>query len=439
MLLYFGILIGALVPFIWISYLRKIDVFEKEKIGPVVLVFILSSLSPFLINLLHTYLIQPTSVALNGDWLNDFLYAIFVIALPEEVVKISPIILLFFIKRKLLNEPFDFILYASVAALAFSFHENIIYIYRYGYGVIAGRSIISSPFHMFCSAIFIYGYVKYKFDKNEKNKILKLIWFPFFAVLSHGIFDFFLIADGPVFMRILSLFYFVFLISIYAVIINNSINQSTLFTQKIVIDSTSTSKNLLNQYFFLLLFYIVGCFFAGDEDAIKSLLQNAISLNGLLIVIMVLRLTRLKLIEKEWLRVKFEFPIYKNGSSWAFNGDGFDETVINQYLEEKIELFPFPVRLNPEGKTFEAYLEKKLQTVENETCYLVKVFKYSASTDFEYFILNPKKGGITEFSDKNPIAALCKIKDYENIDFSKLELVDFPFVSWVKINSPSNI
>ena len=353
-------------------------------------------------------------------------------------MKIIPVLVILLIYPKIINEPFDLVIYASIAALGFSFHENILYVFRYGYGVIPGRSIISSPFHMFCSSIFIYGIVLYKFNKNLKFKFFSLIIYPLLAITSHGLFDFFLIVDYSPLLPFVSLLFFMLLVSVFAVIINNCLNQSSHFTPKMVVDATVTSKLMFQLHGILLALYIIGCFFVGSAKEIENMILGISKLNAIFVLIMVTRLTRIKLIQNEWFPVRFELPIYIANKRIQIKGDGFDETFINQYLEQEIKVFPCPIRYNPDRITYNAYIQKKFQTRNLETCYLIKIFNSPDPSVFEYYLLNPKKNGISEFNTKNPIAALLKIDNLQDMVSTKIELFQLPFVSWVKIIPISN-
>lgn len=432
MLLYYGAFIGAMVPIIWITYLRKIDLFEKEKLTPLIIFFLLSTLIPFLVYPIYDYIIYPTGFERNGKLINDFLYCVFGIGLPEELVKALPVVILLRWNKKLLNEPFDIIIYASIAALGFSFHENILYVFRYGYQVIPGRSIVSSPFHMFCTSIFMYGYVLFKYDRNLRNKYWHLIKYPLFAIVSHGIFDFFLLNEYTPVLWLISLFYFMIMVSVFAVIVNNSLNQSHFFTPKMVVDSERTSKLIFNLYAILFALYLVGGITAEATGQTPRFIMGISKLNAFFVVVMVVRLSRLKLKKEEWYPVKLELPLSFAKGGVNIRGDGFNETYINQYLEEEIYLYPFPERLNPEGKKYRAYIEKKLYSTNLNVYYLARVFNSYDPDRFEYFILNPKRSGVSEYSKKNPIASLLKIDNPEIVetdpDLSRLE-----FISWVKI------
>ena len=92
---------------------------------------------------LFTFLVYPISdffeltfnLQMKGDFYHDLIYSSVVIGFVEELVKIIPFLLLlkFF---KFIDEPYDYILYASSSALGFAFMENMIYFEDYQFQVI---------------------------------------------------------------------------------------------------------------------------------------------------------------------------------------------------------------------------------------------------------------------------------------------------------------
>ncbi len=437
MLLYYGATIAALIPIIWILFLRKLDLFKQLKLPPIIIVCILGALTTFLAHPVYKYLIDPTGFTTDGTIEGDLLYSIIGIGLPEELMKILPVFLVLLFFPKLIKEPFDLIIFASVSALGFSFRENILYVFKYGYEIIPARSIVSSPFHMFTSCIFIYGLIIWRYKKNVKNKWFNLFWFPAFAIISHGIFDFFIITTSSIFFPILSLFYFMIMVSIVAGIFNNTLNQSSGFSPKVVVNSDDTIKLVLGSYAILFVLYIVGGFFAGSEAMAINIIRKVNYFNATMVLIMVTRLSRIKLVEGHWFMLQFELPFSYNGG-WKIKGDGFNETYINQYLEEDIKLYPFPKRLNPEGKKYHAFIEKKIYSNDMQLFYLTKFYKTDDKTDFEYYILMPKKSGTTEFDTDKPIAAFLKLDNLEFINNPNADYSELPFLSWVEIISFQN-
>lgn len=216
--------LGALViVLIWIFYLRKLDFFAPEKWKYLIFIFLISALlTPFTIifydlvhNKLHFYL--------DGTFLNDLAYSILCIGLIEESIKLIPF-LLFLKLSKQIDEPIDFIIYASISALGFAFVENLIYFNGYGLEIMHGRGLISAVIHMFCSSIIGYG-LSIGFTQ-KKSFILKLLFSLLVASAVHGIFDFWLISETYSVLSFFSIIVFVLCVSAWNTMINNAINCS---------------------------------------------------------------------------------------------------------------------------------------------------------------------------------------------------------------------
>ncbi len=190
-LIFCGVL-SLITALIWLDYILKLDIYEQEKKWHIFIVFISSAL-------LTTFATQPIydlvksfGFNLNDKPLNDFLYCVFSIGLIEESVKLIPLIIILKF-TKAVNEPYDYILFASVSALGFAFAENIMYLNRYGAEVILARTFYAAIAHMTFSTTIAYGLLlkKYRYFKTPKWLIYSLFFG--IAIFSHGFYDFWLI------------------------------------------------------------------------------------------------------------------------------------------------------------------------------------------------------------------------------------------------------
>jgi RsiW-degrading membrane proteinase PrsW (M82 family) len=89
-------------------------------------------------------------IAAAGDpWPALTLHSIFAIAAPEEIVKVSVIVLVA-AWRKPLADPMDAVIYGAAAGLGFAAYENLVYLARYPemwQSLALIRSILTVPFH----------------------------------------------------------------------------------------------------------------------------------------------------------------------------------------------------------------------------------------------------------------------------------------------------
>lgn len=230
-----GFLAAMGVMLIWLVYLLKLDVFDPEKIQYILLVLGLGMLMSFGVFVMADtrQLLLNMGEAVHGD---NYFYWVLDVGAVEELVKILPLLGLMLF-TKLLDEPFDYILYASVSALGFAFIENGLYYDGIQLNIIHARAMTAVVGHMFHSSLIAYGIVlcKYRYPKIPLWAGIGIAFL--LASLSHGLYDFllgkgfFITALGknvyPAFVV-----FFLLIILLWANFINNSLNQSPYFDYK---------------------------------------------------------------------------------------------------------------------------------------------------------------------------------------------------------------
>ncbi|MBN1900117.1 PrsW family intramembrane metalloprotease [Candidatus Sumerlaeota bacterium] len=225
-----GFLGALLATFVWYFFLRNLDVFEPEKHHYLFLTFLLGAvISPFCLIFYDAahYWFQFDA---TGHWFNDLMYCVFGIGLFEELVKVTPLLLILFFTREI-NESIDFIIYASLGALGFAFMENILYFSESHLYVMEGRSLISALFHMVTVSLVGYGIFLGKSKKFGKP-VSNFFFFFLLACLLHGVFDYWIICKTlPRYLIQLSFLTAIFSVILYNRMIVNSLNQSQYFDQ----------------------------------------------------------------------------------------------------------------------------------------------------------------------------------------------------------------
>lgn len=447
-----AIVFSFYVSWIWIDYLRRIDLFEREKLHHLILTFFAGAVFPFLIDLFHRFLLSP-EISLNGNPLNDFFYSVIVIGLVEEVVKFLPLLIILLFFKKLLNEPLDYLVYAAVSALGFAFHENIIYIFDYGIGVIGTRSVLSVPCHIFDSALFAYGFVLYRFNPGS-NGVLKVITFAGLSVLSHGFYDFWLVNDTVPGGFLITILYYFITISLFATIIGNCINNSPFYHPKHTINSEKTARILFIYYgiLFAALLIVLGIVTGIDEAC--TFYIRFIFLRFLILAILIIRLSRFRIIPARWNTIKFELPfslmlasgkkfqvpnIYQPRSLFfssivhiRIKGESFNESHITSFYEEYFELHPVAPKKSYLQRKRVAFIEKKLFLFDDETFYLARIYlNHVSEKEVRYFLLKAKTKGQTRINNEFPIAALIKTGDSATMSVEALKPEDLKFMEWV--------
>ncbi|HBS87928.1 MAG: hypothetical protein A2W91_10575 [Bacteroidetes bacterium GWF2_38_335] len=289
-----GFIASLLITFTYIIYLRMADLYEKEKIRHILIVFFMGAFFSFFCDYMSTFFNYYVHFNRNGEPVNDLMYSIIVTGGVEETVKILPLVI-FILFTKIVDEPYDYIFYASVSALGFSFIENMIYFHTDSVDIIHGRALISVVGHMFFSSIIAYGLVlaKYKF----KTHPLPLFFvFFIFAAISHGLYNF-LLYFGYSFIFV---FYYLVIIKIWVTFINNALNNSKYFTFEARLPMTKIQYYLIITLTGILVFEyaIMGWIFGphAANDAIMSMTSTG----SIVIFLLAFRLSHFDLVRKHW-------------------------------------------------------------------------------------------------------------------------------------------
>ena len=119
--------------------------------------------------------------------------AFLAVALIEELGKF--IVLRFYAyPKKSFDEPLDGIVYSVMIGMGFATLENILYVQKYGVQTGFLRMFLAVPAHATFGVLMGYHVGKAKFDRSNSSRLLLLGLF--WAVLFHGLYDFFLFLQG---------------------------------------------------------------------------------------------------------------------------------------------------------------------------------------------------------------------------------------------------
>lgn len=120
------------------------------------------------------------------------IFAFVGIALLEEVPKFL-ILRIGFYPRTFFDEPLDGIIYAGMIGMGFAMVENLLYAFEHGMGTTILRAFTAVPAHAVFAVLMGYYMGLAKFDRKRHALLMRksLLW----AVLIHGLYDFFLIQN----------------------------------------------------------------------------------------------------------------------------------------------------------------------------------------------------------------------------------------------------
>ena len=186
-----SLLFISIAPVLIIAlYIYIRDKYEKEPIVCLLKALISGILIVFPIVFIEKYLFSFLTV---DDGLIKAAYNAFVVAsLTEEGFKYLAFMILFWSNRNF-NEKFDGIVYAVFIALGFAAIENVMYVFRGGYGVGYIRALTAVPAHALFGTVMGYhlGIARFYPKRRLKNLLLAFIM-PF---IWHGLYDFMIMSQ----------------------------------------------------------------------------------------------------------------------------------------------------------------------------------------------------------------------------------------------------
>lgn len=440
-------IIAIFIAWVWVDYYRMLDIYKPDKFIYLAAVFLMGCASVFVVYGFHYVVPDSWLRGLNGNFINDFLYSSLQVGLLEELAKLVPFLIALRIFKKQFDEPVDFLAYMCCSALGFSAVENIMYFNNYGASIIDGRAILSTVGHMFDSSLVAYGFILHRFHPRKPKFWPTFLSFLGLGALAHGIYDFILFYVGGVPGYLLVIVYFLFTVSIFAVILNNSLNNSPYFSYKKVVNSHSVLNQLISAY--VIIFAAQFILVSADEgllNAFRQLHFTTLS-TGFIIATTSARLSRFKLIEKRWNPIKLELPFStsyvvgygakaRSVSGIKIKGEAYNEAYLHHFYEKEFYLKPQSMRNTKIGGKRLAFMERKNYLKNDESFFLVKVFHGAqVSENFDYFLLKPKTRG-RGFSKKGaPIVALLRMNTLEDFDEPSKGMSDFSFVEWCFVKS----
>lgn len=333
-----ALIAALLISIFWLIFMRSMDVYNTEKWRDIIIVFILGALFTHLCLFGYDYFRYIHKFTINHEAWNDFWYCTIVIGASEEIVKLIPWVAFIFLAKKA-KEPYDYILYASVAALGFSFVENFSYLENPGNIVI--RTIMSTVGHMFDASVIAYSFILSRY--KTKHLLMKIAW-PFIgfvlACLSHGFYDFWLISGSVSGYEILTTVFFVFTLSIWFLMHNNAINNSPFFTKSLF--NIEVQLNVLTFGIISLMmveYVLIGYRYGAGEANQRAGIDGWIAI--IFLSYLTLILSRVKIIPGIWKKYKFVMPT-GFGSYFSFTAPSrfqVGEDAVESHLGLHLKLF----------------------------------------------------------------------------------------------------
>lgn len=307
--------LAFLISFIWLVYLKRLDIHEPEKSAYLIIIFILAALFTIYPATWMYYQLDVLGVSLHADNSMDyqFLYCVFVIGGIEELFKFLPVVIILLFFKKAIDEPYDYILYGSVSALGFAFIENIDYIYFSQLTNIGGRALYAAVAHMAFTSIACYGLMLWRFNFTKIKGIVIVPIAFFLAMVAHGFYDFWLINEWVVEYQALTTVFFLATVHLWVTMKNNAINVSNFFSSDAALSNDGLRYYLITSLSGLLMLgYLIVALTFGREIANNYLFYEALAY-GYLVFYLAFGLSRYRIVKDEMnpLQVPFDFFVPK--------------------------------------------------------------------------------------------------------------------------------
>ncbi|MCU0353386.1 MAG: PrsW family intramembrane metalloprotease [Cytophagales bacterium] len=418
-----GFVAACLVMVVWVVYIRRIDVFEPEKWKHMIFVLFLGMISCFFTLPVSDFLSVFLGFELNGRLLNDFFYCVIAIGSVEELVKAVPLLLILKY-ADFVDEPFDYISYASLSALGFAFVENISYFDDSNLHSIHGRALTATVMHMVCSSIIAYGFILNRY-KRRRNPYFNFFIFFVIASAAHGFYDFWIIAESVQMLSIISMLLLVVGTYAWNSFKNNALNHSSFFDKKKSIEKAGMEDYLLYSLTTILLFEYVAFGFKFGPEAANSTLAGSVSLVFLFIVFVFGSLSKFSLVQGEWAPIRFK--------------EAEGKVNYDKVLDERIQMYPFTN--NEYAYQYlpnTGMLYKRLVVSDEPDWYIVKLdnAKYLASylADFVLIRTKDKEVMMEDFKNRREtLVAFNLIPENVDLENDNLQRVDFVFCGWASV------
>ncbi|MBN2173451.1 MAG: PrsW family intramembrane metalloprotease [Bacteroidales bacterium] len=194
----------SLAPVIVILvYIFIRDKYEKEPIGLLLKALLSGGLITIPVMLVNGLLTKFTS--LFSGYIQVGYVAFVVAGLTEEAFKFLALYLLIW-KNRAFNERFDGIVYGVFVSLGFAAVENLMYVYHYGHQTGIIRALTAVPAHAIFGIAMGYYFGLARLEKDKRyHYMIRALWIP---VLLHGIYDFILMSQHPLYLLIFIPFLF---------------------------------------------------------------------------------------------------------------------------------------------------------------------------------------------------------------------------------------
>lgn len=176
-----------------------LDRYDREPLRLLILSFVFGILIAVPVVFAEIYMQQLFGIQdEQNPLLPTVLLAFVVVAFSEEGFKFL-VLRLYAYPKKAFDEPYDGIMYAVAVSMGFAAIENVLYVLGGGLGVGILRMFTAVPAHAAFAHMMGYFVGLAKFESNAAKRVGFMLLGLGLAVLTHGLYDFFLMYDDAAF------------------------------------------------------------------------------------------------------------------------------------------------------------------------------------------------------------------------------------------------
>ncbi len=291
----FSVVVSFLISFVWLIYIYSLDIFNKEKKRNIILIIFLASVLTSFAEIPYQF-IHSLGFTDAKNPLDSFIYSVFGIGLIEESVKFIPLVFILWF-TKAIDEPYDYILYASASALGFSFVENAMYLNQHGLEIISARALYATVAHMTFSSMIAYGLFLIKFKRTKIPALIVFLFFYFLAIFSHGFYDFWLINKAVSAFNGLTTIFFLTTVHIWFSMKNNTLNASNFYNKEKTINNDRLKIFLSISLMSILMFSYVFVALKWNSKVANTFFVRSVFVYGYIIFYLIATLSKFNLIQ----------------------------------------------------------------------------------------------------------------------------------------------
>ena len=225
--------------------------------------------------------------------------------------------------------------------------------------------------------------------------------------------------------------------------INNCINFSPFFNYQKISSITKLYKTIFFWYTVVIILVFAFDYFYNDLSyAIKALFASLIQ-EGVVLVIVALRASRLKINKRKYFPIKIQMPIHYTtnddedfsifGVAFKIRGENEKEFQFIKYMGKDILICPVNKRISKILTNKRGRLLKKYFLKNDVVTYLVEIYNDDAPSDI--YLLKPKTRSITFINGIYPIASLMYYddplefqKEHETLSYKELKRIEYVYV-----------